>query len=60
VRPAVYVIELLAEILGEQPLREQRFPWWLGDPSPKTGRRIAQARPGSRPSRRGGPGLLAA
>jgi hypothetical protein len=41
VRPAVYVIELLAEILGEQPLREQRFPWGLGDPSPKTGRRMA-------------------
>lgn len=37
-RVADYVIELLAEILEEQPAREIRFPWAVGDPSAKTGR----------------------
>src|SRR5262245_23463406 len=36
---ADYVIELLAEVLEEQPEREKRFSWALGDLSPKTGRR---------------------
>jgi hypothetical protein len=36
---ANYVIELLAEILGEEPEREARFAWALGDLSEKTGRR---------------------
>ncbi len=37
---ADYVLDLLAEILGEQPEREKRFPWALGDMSAKTGRRV--------------------
>lgn len=37
---ADYVIDLLAEILGEQPEREKRFRWALGDMSAKTGRRV--------------------
>jgi len=38
-RTAFYVISLLAEILHEEPERERRFDWALGDPSPTTGRR---------------------
>jgi hypothetical protein len=38
-RLATYGIDLLAEILGETPEMEKRFPWAVGDPSPKTGRR---------------------
>lgn len=34
---ATYVIGLLAEILDEQPEREAKYPWALGDPSPRTG-----------------------
>jgi hypothetical protein len=36
---ANYVIELLAEVLGEEPEREMKFAWALGDLSEKTGRR---------------------
>jgi very-short-patch-repair endonuclease len=39
-RIANYVIELLAEALGEKPETEKRFPWALGDASPTTGRRV--------------------
>jgi hypothetical protein len=38
-RVADYVIRLLAEILGEEPGREKRYAWALGDVSPKTGPR---------------------
>ena len=37
---ATYVITLLAEILEEEPEREKRFDWAVGDPSPKTGRSV--------------------
>jgi hypothetical protein len=37
---ADYVIELLADILGEEPEREARYGWALGDLSQKTGRRV--------------------
>lgn len=33
-----YVIDLCDEVLGESALRQHRFPWLVGDPSPKTGR----------------------
>ncbi len=33
-----YVIDLCDEVLGEAALRQHRFPWLVGDPSPKTGR----------------------
>lgn len=33
-----YVIDLCDEALGEAGLRQHRFPWLVGDPSPKTGR----------------------
>jgi len=36
---ANYVIDLLADILGEEPQREVEYPWALGDLSKKTGRR---------------------
>ena len=39
-RTANYVIELLVEILGEEPEREKRFDWALGDVSAKTGRQV--------------------
>jgi hypothetical protein len=39
-RTADYVIDLLDEILGETAEREKRFPWAMGDPSAKTGRRV--------------------
>jgi hypothetical protein len=35
---ASHVIGLAAELLGEEPEREKRFPWALGDVSAKTGR----------------------
>jgi hypothetical protein len=35
---ANYVIDLLAEILAEEPEREARYGWALGDVSKKTGR----------------------
>ena len=38
-RVANYVISLLGEILQEEPEREKRYHWALGDMSPKTGRR---------------------
>lgn len=34
------MIDLLAEILDEEPERERRFPWACGDPSLKTGRAV--------------------
>ncbi len=37
-RVANYVIDLLAELLDEQPEREKRFAWAVGDVSAKTGR----------------------
>src|SRR4051812_16917668 len=40
-RTANYVIDLLAEVLGEEPEREKRFNWALGDVSAKTGRQVA-------------------
>jgi hypothetical protein len=36
-----YVVDLCDEALGEAGLRQHRFPWLLGDPSPKTGRATA-------------------
>lgn len=36
-----YVLDLCDEALGESGLRQHRFPWLLGDPSPKTGRTVA-------------------
>ena len=36
-----YVIDLCDAVLGVQALRQHRFPWLLGDPSPKTGRQVA-------------------
>jgi hypothetical protein len=39
-RAANYVIELLAEILGERPETEKSYPWALGDKSEKTGRQV--------------------
>lgn len=38
---ANYVIGLVEELLGEQAVREKRFPWAVGDRSPKTGRAVA-------------------
>jgi hypothetical protein len=35
---AIYVIDLLTEVLGEQPEREKSYPWAIGDISSKTGR----------------------
>jgi hypothetical protein len=40
-RIADYVIDLLDEIIGENAAREQRFPWAVGDLSPRTGHRVA-------------------
>ena len=34
-----YVIDLCDEVLGEAALRQHRFAWLVGDPSPKTGRK---------------------
>ncbi|MFH5823098.1 hypothetical protein [Georgenia sp. AZ-5] len=36
-----YVIDLCDAVLSVKGLRQHRFPWLLGDPSPKTGRRVA-------------------
>lgn len=36
-----YVIDLCDAVLGVKGLRQHRFPWLLGDPSPKTGRQVA-------------------
>lgn len=36
-----YVIGLCEEVLGVAALRQHRFPWLLGDASPRTGRRAA-------------------
>lgn len=33
-----YVIDLCDEALGDAALRQHKFPWLVGDPSPKTGR----------------------
>jgi hypothetical protein len=38
---AKYIIGLLTEILGEEPEREKRYSWALGDLSAKTGLRVA-------------------
>ena len=38
-RVANYVISLLAEVLQEEPEREKRYDWSLGDVSETTGRR---------------------
>jgi hypothetical protein len=51
-RVADYVIDLLEELLGEKAEREQRFPWALGDVSPKTGRRTKLPFDAVWPSRR--------
>ena len=40
-RVADYVIGLLEELLREDPVREKRFPWAVGDLSPRTGRAAA-------------------
>jgi hypothetical protein len=37
---AEYVIALLEELLGPATAREKRFPWAIGDVSPKTGRAV--------------------
>lgn len=37
---ASYILDLLAEILGEVPETEKRYPWALGDRSEKTGREV--------------------
>ena len=36
-----YVLDLCDGVLGEKGLRQHRFPWLIGDPSPKTGRTVA-------------------
>lgn len=36
-----YVLALCDEVLGEVGLRQHRFAWLVGDPSPKTGRAVA-------------------
>ena len=36
-----YVLDLCDEVLGEAGLRQHRFAWLAGDPSPKTGRTVA-------------------
>ncbi|ETA00405.1 hypothetical protein CcI156_20005 [Frankia sp. CcI156] len=35
-----YVLDLCDEAVGETGLRQHRFDWLLGDPSPSTGRRV--------------------
>ena len=35
-----YVIDLCDEVLGEAASRQHKFPWLVGDPSPKTGRAV--------------------
>lgn len=35
-----YVIDLCDEVLGREGLRQHRFDFLLGDPSPKTGRQV--------------------
>lgn len=37
---AAYVIGLVTELVGEEPEREKRFDWALGDASAKTGRTV--------------------
>ncbi|CAM5536999.1 hypothetical protein [Leifsonia shinshuensis] len=34
-----YVLDLLDDVVGAKGLRQHRFDWLLGDPSPSTGRR---------------------
>lgn len=51
-RVADYVIALLEELLGETAERERRFPWALGDASPKTGRQTKLPFDAVWPSRR--------
>ncbi len=46
-----YVLDLCDEALGEPGLRQHRFPWLLGDPSPKTGRTVALPVDGYWPTR---------
>lgn len=46
-----YVLDLCDEVLGEIGLRQHRFPWLLGDPSPKTGRAVALPVDGYWPTR---------
>lgn len=36
-----YVIDLCDDVLGVAALRQHRFPWLRGDPSPTTGRQVA-------------------
>src|SRR5688500_2545073 len=46
-----YVLDLCDETLGEPGLRQHRFPWLLGDPSPKTGRTVTLPVDGYWPTR---------
>lgn len=47
-----YVLDLCDELLGEVGLRQHRFSWLVGDPSPKTGRAAALPVDGFWPGRK--------